>query len=163
MPTVDDMPNSVHWGIKSLFLGACVLMPTTTFGAPCDELVSKLLFKHLKNPIENADCGPLGKAGVDKPDHHLESVRYSTTGPVSSVTIVVSLQCKTGDKATIKVKVPPIPEKITGTLQITGADCKISDLALQAAGEIGKVLLKVFHADGKAREALQNTLTNACN
>jgi hypothetical protein len=155
------MSVSVRVLIKAaISLLACILVPATGVGAPCDELVSRLLLKHLKNPIENAERGPLGMAGLDKRDHHLESVCYSSNGPVSSVIMVVSLTCKTSDRALIKASVS---EKITGTLQITGADCKVSNVNLGAAGEIGKVLLNVFNAQGKARDALQNALTNACN
>lgn len=133
---------------------------TAAFSEPCDELVGRLLVKNLKKPIEDADCGPLGKAGLDKPQHKLESVCYSSSGPTSSVAVVATLSCKTSDKALIKSSVA---EKVTATMQVSGSDCKVTDIKVAASGEIGKVLAKVFDLDGKARVGLQNALTNACN
>ncbi len=79
-------------------LGAALACATLSVGAAraCDDLADKLLSSYLAPAIQSLGCSELGKAGVDKADHKLENICYTSNGPTSAVEIVASLHCHTG-------------------------------------------------------------------
>jgi hypothetical protein len=74
--------------------------------------------------------------------------------------MVVSLTCKTSDKALIKASVS---EKVSASARVRASDCQILDLKVEAAGDIGRILLAAFGAAGAARTALQAALDRVCS
>jgi hypothetical protein len=137
---------------------------TIISGAPaafgCDELVSRLLTKAIQPSIESLGCGALGRAGVDKAEHRLRSVCYSSSGANSNVEIIADLTCKTSDQALIRTQVS---ERVKAIAGVRAADCSILDLKIEPAGDIGKILISAFGVEGKARVALQNALRGTCS
>jgi hypothetical protein len=125
----------------------------------CDDLADKLLSSFLDPAIKGLGCSELGKAGVDKADHKLESICYTSNGPTSSVEIVASLHCSTSDKALIPASVS---ERVTADAQVRGADCSVQNASVRPSGEIGKVLASALNADGRVRTALQDGLNKLC-
>jgi hypothetical protein len=71
----------------------------------CDDFADRLLSVQLSPAIASLECSALGRAGLDNADHKLESVCYTSSGPTSSVKIVVSLHCHTSDAAFVKASV----------------------------------------------------------
>jgi hypothetical protein len=140
-------------------LGGTLLLGGTVEASACDELITRLIEKAIRPAIESLDCGELGKAGIDKSEHHLESVCYTSSGPSSQIEIVVDLKCKTGDNALFKTEAT---ERVTAEAEVRGSDCQIEKIDFSAGGEVGKLLLRAFDANGKAREALQQALARAC-
>jgi hypothetical protein len=43
-----------------------------------------------------------------------------------------------------------------------GSDCTVIDVKVKPSGELGKALASMFNANGKASDALQQALTQAC-
>ena len=125
----------------------------------CDDLADKLLASFLAPAISGLDCSVLKRAGVDQADHKLESVCYTSNGPTSSVQIVASLHCHTGDHAFIKFSTS---DHVTAEAQVRGADCSVIDAHVTTSGEVGKVLAAALDANGRARVALQEGLNKLC-
>jgi hypothetical protein len=144
------------WVVRAAL--ACVYLQGVPARA-CDDLADKLLSSFLGPAIKGLGCSELGKAGVDKADHKLESVCYTSSGPTSSVEIVASLHCHTGDQALIPVS---ISERVTADAQVRGADCSVQNVSVRPSGEIGKVLASALNANGRARNALQEGLNKLC-
>lgn len=142
----------------SLFAASVILTMPATCEA-CDALVGSILTANLKPAIEDLDCSILGKAGLDKKGHKLVSVCYESSGPASHVRVNASLNCHTSDRALIPASVS---ENVSVDADVSGADCQVKDVRVQASGEITKGLLKAFGANGKAGEALQKGLNQAC-
>jgi hypothetical protein len=130
-----------------------------TAGA-CDELAGKLLATYVAPAIASLGCSELERAGVDKSDHKLESVCYASEGPSSSVQIVASLRCHTGDRALIPVS---ISERVTADAVVRGSDCAVQSAGIRPSGDIGRVLAAAFDLNGRARTALQEGLTKLCS
>jgi hypothetical protein len=126
----------------------------------CDDLADKLLSLYLDPAIKSLGCSALRKAGVDKADHKLESVCYTSSGPTSAVEIVVNLHCHTGGEALIPIS---ISERVTADAQVRGADCNVQSVSVRPSGEIGKILASAFNLDGSARKALQDGLSKLCS
>ena len=144
------------------FLSASILLAAVLQAAPapaCDELAGRLLANAVRPAIESLGCGDLAKAGLDRSDHHLDSLCYSSSGPDSSVDITASLTCKTSDAALIKSHVS---ENVSGSARVRASDCQILELHLDASGEIGKIMIRAFDAEGAARRALQDALEHLC-
>jgi hypothetical protein len=140
-------------------IAMCVATISGAAAQTCDDLAGRLLSSQLSPAIQSLGCSALGRAGVDKADHKLESVCYSSDGAASSVKIVASLRCHTGDAALIPVSVS---ERVTADAQVRGADCSVQSVNVQASGEIGKILVSAFDVNGRARTALQDGLTKLC-
>jgi hypothetical protein len=131
-----------------------------TSASACDELVSRLIATAVRPSIESLGCGQLGRAGLDYAEHRLESVCYLSSGSESTVNIVSNLKCKTSDAAFVKSQVS---EEVSAFARVRGTDCQILALDIRAAGEIGKILLAAFDAEGAARKALQKALDKLCS
>lgn len=142
---------------RALWVLVCTALSVGTVRA-CDDLADKLLSSYLAPAIQLLGCSELGKAGVDKADHKLENICYTSNGPTSAVEIVASLHCHTG-KAVILVS---ISERVTADAQVRGADCSVQSVSVRPSGEIGKVLASAFNVDGRARTALQEGLNKLC-
>ncbi len=125
----------------------------------CDELVGRLLVKALTPVVRDADCGALGRGGLDVGDHKLQSVCYSSSGPTSTVTATASLTCKTGPHAIFPTSVS---DTVTAVAEVRGSDCQITKLDVTAAGGIGRLLIRLFDVNGKAREAIRTAMAGAC-
>lgn len=136
----------------------CV-MATVGSAQACDELAGRLLTTYLAPAIASLGCSELGRAGVDKADHKLESVCYASEGATSSVQLVASLRCHTGDRALIPVS---ISERVTADAVVRGADCAVQSAGVRPSGDIGRVLARALDLDGRARTALQDGLTKLC-
>ena len=143
-----------------------LLLPTTVFSfisisdvLACDDLADKLLTPQLETAIQSLGCSELGKAGLDVANHKLETVCYTSGGPTSSVEIVVSLNCHTGDKAVIPAS---ISERVTAEAEVRGSDCTVQKAYVKPSGEIGKILAKAMDLDGRGRKALQDGLQKLC-
>jgi len=85
-----------------------IVASAETAGA-CDELAGKLLATFVAPAIASLGCSELGRAGVDKSDHKLESVCYSSGGPTSSVQVVASLRCHTAPMAPCRARASGLP------------------------------------------------------
>ncbi len=125
--------------------------------AACDDFASKLIRNQLSPVIEGMSCGPLGRSGLDVPEHELREVCYSSSGPESQFDITVGLKCRTGDKAFISA---PVSETVSATAIVRGEDCQILSLDLRPSSKIGKVLAEALKK--QAREALQSGLNEIC-
>jgi hypothetical protein len=150
------MMGRLRW--QWLLTLGCVLAFTGS-AEECDELAGKLLTTYLAPVIGTLGCAELGRAGVDQADHKLESVCYASEGPTSSVQIVASLRCHTGDRALIPVSVS---EQVTADAVVRGSDCTVQSARVRPSGEIGKVLARALDLDGRARKALQEGLAKLC-
>lgn len=131
---------------------------TATDSFACDDFATRLITKSIKSQIESLDCGALGRAGLDKRDHHLKSVCYSSTGSQSRIEIVADLSCRTSGAAVFHAQVS---DTVSARATVNG-NCEIQGVEVQAAGDVGKTLLRAFDANGAARKALQEALKNAC-
>jgi hypothetical protein len=126
----------------------------------CDDLADKLLSPYLRSAIQSLGCSDLGKVGVDVADHKLESVCYTSSGQTSTIEIVVGLHCYTSDAAFVRAS---ISERVTADAQVRGADCSLQGIHVRPSGEIGKILVKAFDVEGRARKALQDGLSKMCS
>ncbi|KMO33786.1 hypothetical protein VQ03_24375 [Methylobacterium tarhaniae] len=144
---------AIHLAV-ALLLGA-----GTAQAAGCDEFISGRIADQIRAPIETAGCSYLGKAGVDKANHKLESVCYTSSGPTSTVEIHASFSCRTGDKALIPFSTS---DRVKATAEVRGSDCSVVDVKVNSSGEISKVALGIFNANGQARKALQTALNSLC-
>jgi len=140
-----------------VFVGAGLAAATPAVG--CDELVGKLIAGAVGPSIQALGCSELGKAGLGKADHRLERVCYEYLGAESRVSMTVALTCMTSDSAFIKAS---ISDTMTASARVSASDCQILDLRVDAAGDIGRILLAAFDAEGAARKALQKALDGMC-
>lgn len=145
--------------VLGLALLAVAASPSAGKAQTCDELASRLITKAVRPPIETLDCSALARAGLDRPDHHLRSVCYSSTGPQSTIEIVADLTCRTSDAALIRASVS---DRLTAKATVTGSTCKIEHIDINAAGDLGSGLLRAFDVNGMARRSLQEALDKAC-
>src|SRR3954465_14331770 len=78
-------------------------------GAPtaraCDDFAGRLLANAVRPAIEKMGCGDLAKIGLDKPEHRLKNLCYSSSGQQSEITISARLKCKTGREAIVQASV----------------------------------------------------------
>ncbi|RWF99696.1 hypothetical protein [Mesorhizobium sp.] len=125
----------------------------------CDDFADRLVSKAVAPAIEGLKCEGIGKAGLDKPNHHLTSVCYTSSGPVSNLEIVADLQCKTSDKAVFKNS---ISATVTATVQVRGADCQLTDVNVKTSGALANFALQAFGVNGAARPRLQEALNRLC-
>lgn len=125
----------------------------------CDDFIGNVLSTQLAPAIQSLGCSALGKAGVDVAEHRLERVCYTSSGATSKLEIVAGLRCRTGDKALIPVS---ISERVTADAEVRGADCSLLSVHVRPSGEIGKILVRAFDADGQARKALEDGLKKIC-
>jgi hypothetical protein len=150
-----------------------VLSAILTFGfcgtadAACDDLVDNLIAAKLRPVIEDLDCSVVKNLGVDKKDHKLAGVCYQSTGATSQIKIDTQLHCHGSDQSVVgqvfgKHNVPSVSENVTVEAEARGSDCTVTDLRVKPSGELGKALATLFDANGKARGALQQALTQAC-
>jgi hypothetical protein len=131
----------------------------TRAAGSCDELIGHLITRAVKPAVDGFDCGVLKKAGVDKNDHHLNSVCYTSTGPVSRVEVQATFTCKTSDKALIHFSTSA---NATAVAEVRGSDCSVSFVDFQVSGEIAKVLVDAFDLKGRLADALKKGLAGAC-
>ena len=148
---------SLHVTMSSIAVIALACSASGAFA--CDELASRLFAKALRPAVESLECSVLGKAGLDKAEHRLERVCYSSSGPESEIEIAANLKCRTGDGAFLKAQ---LSERVTARARVRGADCQIVHAGVDAAGEIGKLLIQAFDANGKVRRALEDALRQSC-
>ncbi|AWB19993.1 hypothetical protein DA075_02800 [Methylobacterium currus] len=139
--------------------GALLLGSGVARAAECDQFISGRIADQIRGPIEATDCSYLGRAGVDKANHKLESVCYKSSGPTSSVEINASFSCSTSPAALIKFSTS---DRVRATADIRGSDCQVLDVKVNTSGEISKVVLKAFDANGRVRTALQDALNKLC-
>lgn len=135
--------------------------------AACDDLMDNLITAKLKPVIEGLDCLMVKNLGVDKPDHKLAGVCYQSTGATSQIRIDTQLHCQGSDKSVVsqvmgKHNIPSVSENVTVEAEARGSDCSVTDVKVKPSGELGKALASLFDANGKARDALQQALTQAC-
>lgn len=135
--------------------------------AACDDLVDRLITNKLKPVIEDLDCSVVKNLGVDKKDHKLVGVCYESTGAMSKIRIDTQLHCQGSDQSVVskivgKHAIPSVSENVTVVAEARGSDCKVIDAQIKPSGELGKALASLFDANGKARDALQQGLTEAC-
>lgn len=136
-------------------------------GAACDELVGNLIKAKLRPVVEGLDCAVVKKLGVDNKDHKLVGVCYESTGPASQIRIDTQLHCHgSGESVVGKLlgggNAPSVSENLTVEAEARGSDCQVTRVSVRPSGELGKALAVLFDANGKAREALQDALTQAC-
>jgi hypothetical protein len=103
---------------RTLVVATLGTMTTAASGAQaCDDLADSLLSSYLRPAIQSLGCSELGRAGVNVAEHKLESLCYTSGGPTSSLEIIASLNCHTGDAALIKASVS---ERVTADAQVRG-------------------------------------------
>lgn len=146
----------------SLALGVCV-----DAHAACDDLVGNLILAKLRPAVEGLDCSVVKKLGMDKKDHKLASVCYRSNGAISGITIDARLRCYGSDKAVFtramgKDNAPSVSENVIIDAEARGSDCMVTALNVRPSGDLGKALVRLFDANGKARIALQKALDQAC-
>jgi hypothetical protein len=144
-----------------LALGLC-----GTVRAACDDLADRLITNKLKPVIEDLDCSVVKNLGVDKKDHKLVGVCYESTGATSKIRIDTQLHCQGSDQSVVgqivgKHAIPSVSD-VTVVAEARGSDCTVIDAQIQPSGELGKALASLFDANGRARDALQQGLTEAC-
>lgn len=125
----------------------------------CDELVGALLKKPVQQALDKLGCSGLAKAGFDKSDHKVKSICYESGSQNSTLTIVATFKCATSGDAFFRPE--PLSEKITASATVS-SDCKVLDMSVEAAGELGNALIKTFGVSGKGRKLLQDYLADAC-
>lgn len=144
---------------KDTVIVISMLLAAPTASEACDDLVGSILVANLRPSIEDLDCSVLKKAGLDKKGHKLKDLCYESSGPTSRVRVDTSLNCHTSDKAVVPGSVS---ENVSADADVRGADCQVTDIRVKPSGELGKALASMFDANGKAREALQKGLNQAC-
>jgi hypothetical protein len=125
----------------------------------CDELAGRLLTKIIQPEIEKLGCQGLENLGLNRSEHRLESICYESSGPQSRISIAAMLKCRTGSGALIQSQVS---ERVRAHAEVRASDCQVLDLSVDAAGSLGKLLLRAFDSNGSARKALQDALSRAC-
>lgn len=148
------IPRLLGIGVAALALSA-----SYRSAHACDELAGKLLSAYLAPAIASLGCSALARGGVDVANHKLESVCYNSAGPTSTVEVNASLQCRTSDAAFIKFQTS---DHVKAIATVRGADCRVMDVRIIPSGEVGKVLVRGFGVEGRARAALQEGLTKIC-
>jgi hypothetical protein len=113
------------------------------------------------------DCAVVKGLGVDKKDHKLAGVCYQSTGAMSQIRIDTQLHCYgSGESVVGKLlggkNAPSVSENLTVEAEARGSDCQVMSVSVKPSGELGKALASLFDADGRARTALQDALTQAC-
>jgi hypothetical protein len=150
-------------GTAAIFVALSALVPIKA-SAQCDQFIGTVLSKHLRPVIESADC-PL--PGLDKKGHNLVGVCYQSSGPTSHIIIDTYLNCyASGESVVSKLfgakNAPSVSENVSVEADVNGADCHLNYVNIKPSGELGKVLAALFDANGKAREALEQGLADAC-
>jgi hypothetical protein len=89
------------------------------------------------------------------------------TDPTSQIKIDTQLNYRGSDESVVSKLLDgknalSLSEKLTVEAEARGADCHLNDVKVTPSGEIGKVLAALFDANGKAREALEQGLSDAC-
>lgn len=135
--------------------------------AACDELVGSLIKSKLRPVVEDLDCAVVKSLGVDKKDHKLVGVCYQSAGPTSQIRIDTQLHCYGSSESVVGKlfggkNAPSVSENLTVEAEARGSDCQVTSVSVQPSGELGKALASLFDANGKARTALQDALTQAC-
>ena len=125
----------------------------------CDELAGRLIASAVRPAIETLGCRDLGRAGIDRANHRLSSICYESSGSVSTVAMAAVLSCRTGDGAMIPASVS---ERVEATAKVRASDCLVLGVDVSASGGIGRILLRAFDAEGRARKALQDALAKVC-
>lgn len=143
--------------VSSLLLSLGSMLPASA--QVCDELVGRLLTKAIAPVIAEIDCGVIAKAGLNRREHRLDSICYTSEGPTSRLQLAATLRCKTSDSAFIKAS---ISDRLTATATFRGADCAVVGLDISASGEIGSAALRLLNVERKARDALQREAAKAC-
>lgn len=140
-------------------LCVAILMGGSIAARSCDELVGHLFSKAITPAIEGLGCEGINQAGLDRPDHHLQSVCYTSDGATSSLEVVANLRCKTSDNAFLKASVS---DTVTAKAQVRGKDCQLLDIDVNAGGDIGQIFIRSFNVNGIARTKLQSALEKLC-
>jgi len=105
--------------------------------------------------------------GLDKKGHKLVGVCYQSSGSTSHIVIDTSLNCHaSGESVVSKLfgakNAPSVSENVTVEADVTGADCHLNYVNVKPSGALSQVLVALFNANGKAREALEQGLAEAC-
>ena len=134
----------------------------------CDDLIGNVITKHLRPAVEELDCSIPGKAGLDKKGHKLNKICYESTGPTSHIRIDTSLNCHSSSESVVSKALggnntPSISENVTAEAEARGSDCKLLNVEVKPSGELGKLLAKIFDANGRARLALEQGLADVCS
>jgi hypothetical protein len=137
-----------------------------TFAA-CDDLIGSIITKHLGPVIANADCPVAKDAGLDQKGHKLTGVCYESQGATSKIKIDTTLNCHSSNESVVSKLLgsknsPSISENVTVEAEARGADCQLLSVEVEPSGELGKILAAMFDANGKARQALEQGLADAC-
>jgi hypothetical protein len=138
---------------------AAMVIGASSVAHACDEFAGHLVSVALAPAVEGLKCNDLGKAGLDKPGHHLRSVCYTSNGATSDLKVIADLRCKTSDKAFVKAS---ISDTVTANAKVRGADCQLISVDVQASGDLGKLLMHAFDVNGIARIKLQKALDKLC-
>jgi hypothetical protein len=155
--------------IRAAKIALLVLIPFIPIKAvaACDDLIGSIVTRHLGPVIANADCPVAKDAGLDQKGHKLVGVCYESQGATSKIKIDTALNCHSSDESAVSKllgakNAPSISENVTVEAEARGAGCQLLSVEVKPSGELGKILAAMFDANGKAREALEQGLTEAC-
>jgi hypothetical protein len=151
--------REMHTKFRALAVGALIAASCATKAGACDMLVSNLITNAVRPAIATLGCGDLASAGMDVADHTLTGVCYTSNATTSMIDMTARLRCSTGSGALISASVS---ETITAHAMIDGGSCQVSEVRVNASGELGELILSSLNAAGAARAALQDAMDNVC-
>ncbi|NEK35627.1 hypothetical protein [Rhizobium leguminosarum] len=151
--------SDMHTKFRALAVGALIAASCATKADACDMLVSNLITNAVRPAIKTLGCGDLARAGMDVADHALTEVCYSSNATTSTIDMTAQLHCSTGSGAFISASVS---ETITAHATINGGSCQVTDVRVNASGELGELALSSLNAEGAARTALQDAMDKVC-
>lgn len=142
-----------------LALGSMIVTASAFSVEACDVLVGKLLAKAMRPVVAGLGCGDLANIGLDVADHTLGDVCYVSDAQASKIGMTAHLRCSTGSGALFS---STVSETITAHATIDGVACVVTEVHVDAGGQLAKLVLSALNAEGAARSALQETIDKVC-
>lgn len=137
---------------------------SATYAQGCDKFAGAVIKGLVEPQLAQLECSGFKIFGLDHKDFKIADVCYTSTGPQSHVRIDATLRCYGSSESFIgKISgtAPSKTENATLEADVSG-DCQVGDVSVKASGEVEKVLVSVFNANDKARQALQQGISKAC-
>lgn len=148
-----------------LAYGLPFLAPPAAAESDCDQQKSSSVRAELEKQVNEIQCDRLKQTllgvdlGVDKEDHRVMNVCYQPGSDVDRVRLHVQFACKTSDAAVFSQR---IDEKVTATIRVNKSDCTITESDVDAAGEIGRILVESAEFFNAFRKPLQEAVSQSC-
>lgn len=131
----------------------------------CNAKKSEAVHRMVQTQIDGLKCDRLQgtvkgiSIGIDKADHRVSNVCYSEGSPNDDVRVNFELRCRTSGAALIPAT---FSEDVSVRMKVDHQTCKVDEGDIDAAGEIGRVLIESAEFFGTFKKPMQEAASTGC-